>query len=503
VSLMDVHMLAGSSQQAGRVPVLPVTKAAQPPGAQSRQAAAHKEPTGAGEKLDGKSRRVVEDVEIVEDALEPPVPSKANSTNSTNSTPEGGLETVVIPHDSLLEDYRSFAREQVESADSYIVSAILPVVAASLARRVYFPWGNESIYPNLFSMLAGKAGDRKSSAINLAESLAKAVLKPEHFLAHACSAESLFDEYDSECGGSPDKILVADDANTILGTWTRSGYGERVGHSFLNLYDCKYRSESFREGGRRIIPETSTSVVFGATFDICRLQGRGISSGLQRRFLFYAAEKHGRLITCPPPLDQSGFDRLTSMLAKLNKINAVCGFSQKARAIWEEYQRKNRVLLQTEIDDAHSSRLNGAPRHVQKVAMIFQASVWVKQDGRDWDGVIHSSTLEAAIAHVDHCLQTAARLDSIAERAAITTAAEVLLAKIRCDFSTSEYLHGGWISLTKTHLTAKYASQPTRANAWKPDDLYLRIIPKLIEQGTACVADKQGKKITYRFTIED
>jgi hypothetical protein len=400
---------------------------------------------------------------------------------------------------------------QVESADSLIVGAFLPVLGACLARRVYFPWGDERVYPNLFSMLAGRAGDRKSSAINQAEFFAKRVLSEKAFLPPACSAESLFDEYDSDCDGSPDKILVEDDANTILGTWTKSGFGERVGKLFLKLYDCKSLFESFqknkkggsREGGRRIINETSTSLVFGATPDIARLQCKGISSGLQRRFLFYVAERHGRLITCPPAHDQARFEGVTNMLAKLKSVSAVCRFSPEAEAIWEQYQRKNRALLDSESDDAQGSRLNGAPRHVQKVAMVFEASVWAKQPRCEWDGVIHSSTLEVAIAHVDHCLIAATGLDNIAEKAVIKSSADALLARIRRDFSIRPYLRDGWIWLTKTDLTAKYASQPNRPHAWKPDDLYLRIIPKLIEQGTACVADKQGKKITYRFTIED
>ncbi len=446
------------------------------------------------------------DVEFVENSI-----GAAGSTNSTNSPPGHTLEMAIIPADSLLEDYLRFAHKQLESADSFIIGAFLPVVAACLGRRVFFAWGQERIYPNLFSIQAGKSGDRKSTAINLAESVATAVLKPENFLPHDCSVESLFDEYDTNCDGSPDKSLIVDDANTLLGTWSKSGYGERVGRCFLRLYDCKSLSESFQKNkqakgdglGRRVIPETSTSVVLGATFDICRLQGRGISSGLQRRFLFYAAERHGRLITCPPPIDQAEFDRLVGMLAKLSKLTAECKFSDDAMGLWESYQRQNRKLLQSENNEPHLARLNGAPRQVQKVAMLFAAAVWAKQDSSVWDGIIHSATLELAIEHVDHCLQTAARLDTIAEKAAITTSADALLARVRQDFRSTEYIREGCIWLTKTHLTAKYAPHPDRPHSWKPDDLYLRLIPNLIERGLARLGEQQGKKVWYGFAVED
>ncbi len=335
------------------------------------------------------------------------------------------------------------------------------------------------------------------------------MLPPEQFLPHSCSAESLVDEYCAESGGSPDKILIADDANPILGTWTKSGYGERVGQRFLNLYDCKALSESFernRKGkgdGRRNIPETCTSVLLGATFDICRLSGRGISSGLQRRFIFYAAERHGRFIPCPPSADKSKVDQLVEMLKKLSKVSVACSFSDEANARWELFQRRNRQLLQQEKDEAHLARLNGAPRQVQKVAMLFAASIWAKQGEAAWDGIIDLPTLELAIAHVEHCLATAVRLDTLTERSNITTSADVLLARIRRDFASPDYKRDGYILLTKTNLTAKYAAHTNRAQAWTPDDLYGRFIPDLIARGLAHLHNKEGKKVVYAFSVED
>lgn len=96
------------------------------------------------------------------------VTSAGISTNSTIPTPPPfELEAAVFPPVSLLEDYVKYARQRLESADSYIIGSILPVVAACLARRVYFKWDDEKIYPNIFSLLAGRAGERKSSAVNL------------------------------------------------------------------------------------------------------------------------------------------------------------------------------------------------------------------------------------------------------------------------------------------------------------------------------------------------
>jgi hypothetical protein len=461
------------------------------------------------ESLHKPGERHVGLTESVGKEITPNQPRVASSTISTISPLPTSFEfeSAVYPPASLLNDYVIYAREQVESADSYIVGAILPVVAACLARRVYFKWGDEKIYPNVFMMLAGKAGDRKSSAVTLAENLAKAVLPPEHFLPPVCSSESLLDEYDQGCGGSPDKLLMLDEGNILLSNWTESGYGQRVGQQFLRLYDCKDLVESFQKNkkgentsGRRRIAETSTSVALGATLDVCRLQGRAISSGLQRRFLYYAAEKHGRFIPCPPESDAARLDYLAEQFRKLRDLEVECRFTPTALRVWQEYQRHNRELLELENKEELSARLNGAPRAVQKIAMIFEAACWVIAKD-SWKGFIRETTLELAIRHVERCLETASKLDMLAKREQSTVSAGSLLARIRQDFGGKQ--SNGVIALTKSDLTAKYAPHSDRPHAWKPADLYDRFIPVLMQRGLARLGGKDGKKVWYEFVVED
>lgn len=79
----------------------------------------------------------VENVEAVENSLGTSV---VLSTNSTLSTPSLPLEAAVYPPGSLFEGYLDYARAREESADSYLLASLIPVVAACLARRVYFAW---------------------------------------------------------------------------------------------------------------------------------------------------------------------------------------------------------------------------------------------------------------------------------------------------------------------------------------------------------------------------
>lgn len=448
----------------------------------------------------------------VENAASEVSDSVSFSTLSTLSLGKHKLDAGVYPRSSWVDRYMDYARQREESADSYLIGSVLPIVAAALARRAWLPWGDGRVYSNLFSMLAGKPGDRKSSAINQAEKIARAVIDKKQFLPDSMSAEALVDEYDEEAGGSPDKLLVTDDANAFLGTLQKTNYGERVGQTLLRLYDCKGLAEAFRrnqqgeEGtARRYISETSTSMILGATFNICQFQGHEIRSGLQRRFLYYLAEGHGRFIGVPAKSNQSEFSALCERFAKLTKLRDLeLQFSPEANDLWMEFQRHNRTRLAEGgnglAQDAYLARLNGQPNHVQKLAIIFHAAIWAEAAGEP-NMEIGITTLQTAIEHSELCLATAQALDAISNREAIQADADLLLASIQCDFSGKK--SNGAILLTRTDLTSRYAHHSGRRGAWKTNDLYLRLIPDLIRRSKAKEVQRSGKQSAFAFKVEE
>lgn len=455
----------------------------------------------------GESRsNGVEDVENVENTNQSHDVPASDSTNSTVSTVGHDIQQAVYPEGSWLARYMEYARSREESADSYLIGAILPVVAACMGRRVSFAWADRWIYPNIFTMLAGKPGDRKSSAINLAGTVAKKVLSPKQFLPDAMSAEALFDEYDEEKAGCPDKILIADDANPFLGLLQKTNYGERVGQRLLNLYDCKGLIESFRQNSmenkvsKREIFATSTNMILGATFNICQFQGHEIRSGLQRRFLYYAAERHGRFIALPPKTSHIEF---LAIIDKLKIISSIpsheFNLSENAAELWVEFQKNNRLSMENEgfANESHVSRLNGQPEHVLKLAMIFEICLWLEAGG-ELSREISGKILEIAISHSDLCLTTGKALESISHRAQIQEDADILIAKISMDFPNKN--NNGWLELTKTELTAKFVHHGNRKGAMTTDDLYLRLIPDLIRRRKAKEIQRQGKQSAYGFT---
>jgi len=325
-----------------------------------------------------------------------------------------------------------FGRDQSEAADCYLLGAYLGSIASCIGRRVYFPWGSRKWFPNLFLMLVGRPGDRKSDALSVSEELLHDVIDCNRFLPSLFSKEALVDEYDHECGGSPDKVMLVSDGNVLMDNW-RSGYGEQAASKFLELYDCGSLAESFKRNqseespsGRRLIPQTSTTIVMGTTFNACRFPSKSIQSGLHRRFLFCVAEKRARFIPLPNPVNLALRKEIMGSLRKIAALEPTeCRFSASAEEFFVDYQRSNRSAIDVTRDEQERSRLNGSPSHVMKLAMIFSVSKWSIAGYSTWDGEIDVQSIQLAAEYVDHAAESAALLDSLAHAEQIKVSAAV------------------------------------------------------------------------------
>lgn len=446
--------------------------------------------------------------------------SSTNSTNSTNSTPphdnEPKFSVISTPHDiheaiipsgTILTAYLAYARKYEESADCYLLGSALAMVAGMLGRSVFFPWGHRAIYPNLFVILVGKPGDRKSSAISIAERLGKALLPSNRFLPATGSAEAYFDEFDSKAGGSPDKVMVCEDANILLSTWKNTNYGENVAKKFLELYDCCSLSESFKRNlksqkavpgeqpsPRRHIEQTSTTVLLGATHNAASFSSQDIKGGLQRRFLYYVAERHGRMIVLPEITPTHETDGLRDLFRPLLDLRiSACAFTPGAESLWKSLQIANRQSLDSACGDAVSARLNSQPVQVLKVAMCFQAC---RVAGTPWDGRIEEDVLAAAIRHVQLCFVSAGHLEKHGSQAELQEKAVVVYHRILHDFGL--FQKDGVITLSRSDLTSKFCHHD-RPGSLRTGRLYDEVIPLLISQGLAKQLPNEGKLQRYGF----
>jgi hypothetical protein len=471
-----------------------------------------------GAKIHGESSRksAAEDasgqrpgVENVENVEYDVIDWGAFSPISTNST-RGHCQEVPFPQDSILADYYNYVITQSEGADSYIIGAAMPLVAAILARNVWVPWANGPLFPNLYALLIGPPGNLKSTSIDPIAPIARGVIgeldkTPFYFLPHSYSPESLFDAYFQH----PHRFLVCDDANATLIKWQNPYDGERLSSNFLTLFDGKPLSEGFRrnrtqgnlDSQERWTAPTSTNIVFGVTFNGCEFRNNAQRAGLQRRFLPYLAEEPVRTVDRPQP-DEKALKGLAERFSLLAYLRGAFAWVDESKALFDQFKRSidERRRACDILDDRTRGRLSTACAWLLKISMIFETTrlcydaTWAPDPEivpASPDLQFRPDTLQIAIKHVEACLKAADTLDLIANRKSIAEQAEVLLEYLRHHFRAQA--RNGAIVLTRSQITGSYANQANRNRGPSVSDIYDRIIPYLISRGDAKLIVKDGK----------
>jgi hypothetical protein len=245
---------------------------------------------------------------------------------------------------------------------------------------------------------------------------------------------------------------------------------------------------------RRVIPQTSTTVLMGATpADAC-FQGQDVKMGMARRFIFAVAESPARVIEIPPDID---VEPLVELFKCLPDYEGICRFSPEAEKLWRHYQRENRREISKTDQRRETSvqRLNSAPMQTLSVAMGYEACRSAK-DGLTSCSLIRGDTLEMAIRYMAGALDAANYLDTMDRKEIVKDDAEKFLADVRGDWKAE----AGKIVLTRSAINKKYALHSGRPGAVTVSRIYDDWIPCLTKQGLARVVPKDGREL-YEFSL--
>lgn len=233
---------------------------------------------------------------------------------------------------SFLQEYLEYV-EETETPRIMHVWAALSGVGACLGRRVQLPFGITDIYANMFVLLVGPPGVRKSTAINLMQKRLRAATKvrfaPED-TAGARQGLIIALENKDEEADEKDKIeleaaaatldletlngynitIDSRDAHVMFAVASEFssfiGYGSREMATFLNKmwdgesYDYKIRTV------RHLLHNPLLSVIGGTTpTDIAAaLPSSAIGHGFTSRIILVHANKKYKKVPRPPKLDR-------------------------------------------------------------------------------------------------------------------------------------------------------------------------------------------------------
>lgn len=314
--------------------------------------------------------------------------------------------------DDLITSYLRYTKDTEPPAIFHRWS-LLSCVAAYLARDVYIQHGHFTIYPNMYTLLIGSAGSRKSSAINIAKGLLKQVgyhnfsptktTKEKFFIdmAEKNTPEAIDDILDRNIFGERDDqgqisevFIVAGEFNTFFGNNILdfvTDLGELWDYS--GLFESKVKnSKSVHIMNPTIsILGGNTPTGFSAAFPI-EILGQGFFS----RTLMIYGERTRAKITWPEPPCPIHTAELTAALKEI-KLHAI---SAGALTISSDAKDLLDVIYQSwgDLEDARfESYSNRRFTHLLKLAIVLASirlsSIIGKED------VIYANTILSYAEH--------------------------------------------------------------------------------------------------------
>lgn len=275
-------------------------------------------------------------------------------------------------------------------------------LAAHIGRRVHFKHGHFTIYPNMYIMLIGLAGTKKSSAIKIGSKLiaqsgykffaAKKTRQEKYLLDLAESAEELYenssegeqyaldsiidenlfgtkknDESAKYVGRPPaESFITADEFNNFLGV-NNLDFASILGDlwDFEGIYDYRLKNSK-----SIYIPDPTVNMLGGNTqtnLSLC-FPTEVIGQGFFSRLLLIYGEPSGRKFTIPPLPDLDIQSKLLSKLASIKEnVHGEMKMSDDAFTLLDYIYHNYEGVDDARFDSYKNRRLT----HLIKLCMVI------------------------------------------------------------------------------------------------------------------------------------
>jgi hypothetical protein len=274
--------------------------------------------------------------------------------------------------------------ENTEPSYLYHRWCILTCVGALLSRNVYVQFGEDKLYPNMYTILVGPSGSRKSSAIKLAANCLRDS-GFDRFSGDKTGREKFIEDLANgnlsglELGVSDIKMLQHDDEvnNILIKAGELEDFMGPSNKEFLslltNLYDNldKYDSRLVSRNSDYIKNPTvsllggATPVTFSTVFPSTST-GQGILS----RTIIVLGNKQRKKLHMPPPLPKDLKIDVITALAAMQDLQGEVTISPEADKALNSIYNNWRDLDDERLDSFSGRRYT----HLLKLSLIIAAT---------------------------------------------------------------------------------------------------------------------------------
>jgi hypothetical protein len=281
---------------------------------------------------------------------------------------------------SFLSDYREFTSGN-EAHPTYHLFSSLIALSSIVSRRVWLDMDYFTIYPNLYVVLVGPPGNRKSSAMATTKYLLRELQKipfsgeciskeklVEDMFAQERAIEGLPDKYKDKRIYSPMTICV-----TELSEFLAISQAGMIGF-LTDVYDQDFYEHKTKNKGTSIITGPFLNLIACTTPEwiTTYLRSDIISGGFSRRTLFvFETEKSNRIpFPTVTPAMREAWARLFTHAHKLLEVRGAFQWDPEAKAFYSQWYINLEIPKDENVIGYYETK------HIQmlKIAMLVALS---------------------------------------------------------------------------------------------------------------------------------
>lgn len=280
----------------------------------------------------------------------------------------------------FLTAYLEYTKD-TESPTQYHLWCGISAIASALQRKVYLPWGVETIFPNLYVVLIGPSGRcRKGVAMGIMQDIVREVKIPH--TAETITREKLIRRFKDSISSyeDPEKGIqfhcslstFSEELHVFLGEQDKKFLAD-----LTDFYNCKVTwTYDTKNQGTDTIQNICYNIL-GATAPewlSSILPQEAIGGGLTARMIFVVEEEKKSWITRPPKPD---FDLREKLIRDLEQIYIMGGkvtFSEEALIVNDEFYLSQRDSKKGVKDPKFETYNERRGTTIRKLAMIMSAS---------------------------------------------------------------------------------------------------------------------------------
>ena len=269
------------------------------------------------------------------------------------------LPALALPKDGFIGEYVDFMAGKNDAPQTFHVFSALVLLGACLGNRVWIPYGNKKLYPNLYvCLLAGSSNFRKTTCIRNTKRILRR-FEESLIISDRFSMERLF----QDLAAKPQGIFMWPEFASAMKYFQKS-YMAGMIETLTEFFDCPedYKRALLKE--EVVIKNPVVCIFTGSTPEwlFANMKEEDILGGFYGRFIYVIAQKKEKSLSRAPDIEEKEINHLAEKLSRLKGIQGEVDLAKAGEDFDDFYA----------VIDRESSKITGGGLHQAFYARICE-----------------------------------------------------------------------------------------------------------------------------------